>query len=809
MPLVAILNHNSKKMKNIIIKLALVLMCCCCFYQTKAQEFFQNIRGTITDKDSKMPLIGANIMIQNTDPVLGASTDVDGYFKIEKVPVGRHNIVVTYLGYEPAVLSSILLTTGKELVLNIDLTESTESLEEVVVIAKHDKNKPLNEMAMVSARSFSVEETSRYASSYFDPSRMAQNYAGVNLGGGDDDLFNEIIVRGNSPRGVLWRLEGIEIPNPNHFGALGNSGGAISMLSSSTLSNSDFYTGAFPAEFGNATSGVFDLNMRNGNNENKEYAFMFGALGIEAAAEGPFSKNGRASYLINYRYATLGLLKAIGISPTGDVLPVYQDLSFKINVPTQKAGTFSLFGLGGANIASFTPEKDSTQWDNDFGNEGFEERQQMGVVGLSHKLVLSETSYLKTVLAGSHEFYEEDYYELLAEQNYAKKVEEQATFKNNTFRLTSSYTNKLNAKNTIRIGGVISNMDFGYELKEFIDDQNAFRAYLDNKGTTQLYQAYAQWKHRVTQNWTVNAGFHYTRFALNGDQTFEPRLATSVKLNDKQTISAAVGLHSKPEPIAFYFLEQSLEDGSRLSPNLDLGMSKSFHSVIGYDHQLATNLRLKAEVFYQHLYDIPVTQAPNLQGSMINVRDIWDIISANEAINEGKGRNYGLDLTVEKFFSNQYYFLFTGSLYESKYTPIDGQEYNTRFNSNYQINLLGGKEFKIGKKKNNILAFNGKFIYAGGNRYTPIDVEQSRLENRTVRFTDRAFEGRLSDYLRFDLGVSYKIIKKRMTHSIMIDIQNVTNNQNPGGFFYNRELEKIQEYYLTGLFPVFNYRIEF
>ena len=794
-----------KTFKNILTTLCLVSL----GWVLQAQELTQNIRGTILDSDSKMPLIGANIMVQDIDPVMGASTDIDGYFKMENVPVGRHTLVVTYLGYEPTVMNSILLTTGKELVLNIELTESTEKLEEVVVTAKLDKNKPLNEMALVSARSFSVEETSRYASSYFDPARMAQNYAGVNLGGGDDDLFNEIIVRGNSPRGIMWRLEGIEIPNPNHFGALGNSGGAISMLSSSTLSNSDFYTGAFPAEFGNATSGVFDLHMRNGNNEKREYAFMLGALGIEAAMEGPFSKNSRASYLFNYRYSTLAMLESLGVSPVEDILPKYQDLSFKINVPTKKAGVFSLFGLGGDNTASFVPEADSTKWESSGDRFGFVENQKMGVVGLSHKMILSESSYLKTVASASHELFQSDEYELLSNEDYRRKVENESTFKSTTFRVSTTYTNKLNAKNTIRLGAIASNTDFNYELKEFIDRDNAFRVYLDNDGTTQLYQAFAQWKHRVTKDWTFNAGMHLTRFALSGENVIEPRLSTSYKLNSKQSISAAIGLHSKPEPIAFYFLESSLPDGTRTSPNLDLGMSKSFHSVLGYDHQLSDNLRLKAEVYYQQLYNVPVTQAPNEYGSIINANDIWDIIGAQDAVNEGEGRNYGIDLTFEKFFSNQYYFLVTGSLFQSKYTPIDGIEYSTKFNSNFQTNLLAGKEWKIGKNKNDIIAVNGKFILAGGNRYTPVDIEKSREQQRTIRDFSQIYGERLSNYLRFDLGVSYKIIKKRMTHSIMVDIQNVTNNQNPGGSYYDRELEKVQEYYLTGFFPVFNYRIEF
>ena len=174
-----------------------------------------------------------------------------GEFKLSKVPVGRTTLAVSYLGYESLTLREIMVTSGKELVLNLEMTESTKNMNEVVITAAHDKTQAFNEMATVSARSFTVEETGRYAASYFDPARMAQTFAGVSVGGSTSDLFNEIVVRGNSPKGILWRLEGVEIPNPNHFGGLGSSGGAISMLSSSTLANSDFYTGAFPTEFGN------------------------------------------------------------------------------------------------------------------------------------------------------------------------------------------------------------------------------------------------------------------------------------------------------------------------------------------------------------------------------------------------------------------------------------------------------------------------------------------------------------------------------------------------------------------------------
>ncbi len=772
-----------------------------------AQDLAQTIKGKVIDADSKMALIGVNVLVKTEHKMIGGTTDIDGSFKIQDVPLGRHDIEISYIGYQPATLNSILLTSGKELFLNIELTESILDLETVVVNAKYDKTKTINEMATVSARSFSVEETSRYAAAFYDPSRMAQNYAGVTISGGSSDLFNEIIVRGNSPRGVMWRLEGIEIPNPNHFGSMGNSGGAISMLSSSTLSNSDFYTGAFPSEFGNATSGVFDLNMRKGNNEKNEYAFMFGALGIELAAEGPFSKTSKASYLINYRYSTLSALEAVGLSPTGDVLPKYQDLSFKINVPTEHAGVFSLFGLGGKNTATFAPEPDSLTWEFVDDNFGFEENQTVGTIGLSHKLVLTEKSYLKTVAVASHEGYVDNEYWFDKNQNYQKILDEENTFKNNTYRITSSYTNKVNSRNTIKTGFILSHMDFSFDAK--YNDDNVLKTYLENKGNTQLIQVYAHWKYRFNEKLTMNSGLHYTRFLLNNNQSIEPRTALKWQYNPKESISAAVGIHSKPEHIAFYLVEETIGNQARKTPNKNLEIVKSMHAVLGYDRKLGEHMRLKAELYYQYLYDVPVDADSSSIGSIVNVAEIWDILGPGDANNNGTARNYGLDLTIEKFFNKGYYFMFTGSLFDSKYKAQNGKFYNTRYNSNYQLNLLGGKEFKVGKNKNSTFGMNGKILFAGGNRITPIDLEASILEGETVWKEAQFLEGQAPAYFRFDIGLSYKINKKRMTHTIGIDVQNVTNNLNVDFSIFNPDTNQIMDYYQTGLFPNFNYRIEF
>ena len=803
--------HPTIFMKNIIEILFLLgfLLAGLCL---KAQDITQTIRGAAVDKESKAPLIGAEVAILTADPITGDVTGVDGSFKIENVGIGRHTVQVTYLGYEPLTLPNVLLTSGKELVLNLELVESAVQLEVAIITAKHDKAEALNEMAVVSARSFTVEETSRYAGSFYDPARMAANFAGV-AAGSSDDLGNEIVVRGNSPSGVQWRLEGIEIPNPNHFGSMGNSGGGISMLSSSTLSNSDFYTGAFPAEFGNALSGVFDLNMRNGNNEKREYALMFGALGLEGAAEGPFRKGGRGSYLVNFRYATLALLDAAGINIAGDVAPKYSDVSFKLNMPATKAGTFALFGLAGQNSAQFYPKKDSTTWEGEFGEWGFKETASTATLGLSHRILLSNDSYLRTVAVVSRETDGGQDYWLDPEQDYARHYDSKYDISNYTYRISSVYNRKLDARNTLRAGAIFSysNFRFTYDDDDNLDDPkgDATIRLFDNHGEGSFLQAFSQWKHRFNDRWTLNSGLHYSMFLLNNELAIEPRAALEWKLSNRQSLSAAVGFHSKQEHLAAYVFEGTLMDGTPRTANKELGLTKSFHAVLGYDHRLRENLRLKTEIYYQHLFDIPVETLPGSTKSILNATDIWDIIFIEKSGNEGTGRNYGVDLTLERFFTNNYYFLLTGSAYRSLYSPFDGHEYSTRYDGRYSFHALGGKEFKLGHSKKNILGVNGKAILAGGNRYTPVNLAASIEKGEQVLYEDRPFEARAGDYWRFDIGLSYKINKQRMTHTILLDIQNVTGRLNVYSQYYDNETKQVESWTQTGFFPVFNYRVEF
>ena len=251
------------------------------FYLTlHSQSPTQTIKGYVVDKESQIPLPGVIVTVLNTSPLLGAASDENGEFKILNVPIGRWQLKFQAVSYKEKYIT-IILNSGKESVSNIELEESVVQSEEIVITAEQDKSQTNNKMSTVSSRIFSAEEAARYAGSRNDPARMAANFAGVS---GANDSRNDIIIRGNSPIGILWRLNGIDIPNPNHFGSAGSTGGPISILNNNTLGNSDFMTGAFAADYGNATSGVFDLKMRQGNNEKHEYIAQLGFNGFELGA---------------------------------------------------------------------------------------------------------------------------------------------------------------------------------------------------------------------------------------------------------------------------------------------------------------------------------------------------------------------------------------------------------------------------------------------------------------------------------------------------------------------------------------------
>lgn len=732
--------------------------------------------------------------------MLGGMTDMDGNFEIRSVPIGRIGLQVKFLGYAPLMLSNLELKSGKELVVRAQIEERLTVLKEVDVVYKEDKREIINKMATVSARTLSVEEAAKFAGTFNDPARMAQNYAGVS---GVGDERNDIIIRGNSPMGVLWRMDGIDIPSPNHFATLGTTGGAISMLNINNLSNSDFYTSAWTPDYGNALSGVFDLRLRNGNNSTYEFLGQVGFNGFELGAEGPFSAKSKASFLVNYRYSTLGVISALGIDlGVGAAVPQYQDVVFKMNFPTKKAGRFTVWGLGGISKIEFEPAEEESG-SNLYADES--EHSNFGsntaIVGASHTYFFSKKTFYRLTLSSSWVNglgSIDSITDTGARFNTLGYDRKQA--KNS---LHAKVNHKFNAKNTLAAGFIADN--YITTMRDSSYSSGAYKTIADNEGSGWLLQSYVNYQHRFNEQWIFNGGLHTQHFSLAASHAVEPRLGFKFKPTDRHSFSFGSGLHSQMQPVVLYFVEREV-NGEATFPNQSLGFSRSIHNALGYDIQMGSTMRLKTEIYYQHLYHIPVDTIET-PFSMLNEGANFAVPRGTGYVNEGTGSNYGLEVTLERFLDRGYYFLLTTSLFDSKYKGSDGIRRNTIFNGNYIFNALAGKEFPIGSSF--VLGFDWKLTYAGGRRYTPIDLEASRLAGRRIEFTDRSFESQYRDYFRTDFKVTLKHNSKKVSQSFSADLQNLTNQKNIFQQDYNASREEISTVYQRGFFPNIQYVINF
>lgn len=760
-----------------------------------SQTITQTVRGTIKDEDGKFPLPGATVVIIGSNPVKGAVTNEHGEFRLSNVAVGRIGLEIKFIGYEDLIIPNILVGSGKEIVLELELRESFIKMDEIVVTAQK-KGEVLNEMAVISSRAFSVEETNRYAGSLQDPSRMVSAFAGVT---GNPDGSNDIIVRGNSPRGVLWRLEGIEIPNPNHFANEGATGGPINAINSEILANSDFYTGAFAPEYGDALSGVFDMHMRSGNNEKHEYSVGLGVIGTDIMAEGPFSHQYNGSYLVNYRYSSLAILDNAGIVDF-DGVPKYQDIGFKFLLPAGKLGTFSIFGLGGKSSIISTEE----DMEGELTGEG-DYDAYLGVVGLNYTYSFSDRTSMKATFSASGNGSRYEWNEPDTENQM--QLDSRADWDKSSLRSSFIFNTKLNHRNRV-VTGLKFTRHF-YDMVEYYwdDDLNRYVYGIDINMNADHWQGFASWKWRITDNITAVSGFHGSFFSVNDDFTIEPRLGITWQLNPKQSLNVGYGSHSKIENIYTYYRIKNSEAGESVSPNTNLGVSKAHHYILGYGYRFSKNLNAKIELYYQDLYNIPVENNDTSIYTMLNSDEGY---IDDELVNKGKGYNYGVELTLERYFANRYYFLLTSSVYNSKYKSLEDKWRNTKFNGNYSVNFLAGKEFNIGNQAGKkVLGVNAKFFYNGGLRYVPVDLEKSREEMDTEYYLSKAWDKRLDDIFQMNLCITYRINRPKAGHEFIIDVYNLTNARGKIEEYYNEYTDQIDYDRQMNILPNIMYRIHF
>jgi hypothetical protein len=792
---------------------------------TFSQSLRQTVRGTIIDADSKLPLIGSTVIIVGSDPLIGTATDVNGIFRLEKVPVGRIAVKISYLGYETKTISDIVVNSGKEVVLDLTMQESVTKMEEVVIKAYRNKGEAINEMSKLSIHSITLEETRRFTGGMDDPARVVSSFAGVaSTPGGSSD----IIVRGNSPKYMQWRLDGAEMSSPYHLDDQNASFGAITALNNNLLTTSDFYTGAFSSEYGDVLSCVYDVKLRAGNNEKFEATGGIGFMGTELTVEGPFKKGYAGSYLLNYRYSTISLINKLGVVNVPGVVD-YQDATFKIILPTKRAGIFSLYGLTGLSGFSMenmgpsglsTPGRPTT---NALTSKDFFKKNHLANLGVSHTVSLNSKSFVRMSLnysgtGATDDIFETDTIRIYNTENFlstdsiSPRIQMvKSSIAKSTIRGAVTYNNKINAGNRILLGTKYALYSFNFNQNMYNYEEASLINITDFKVNLGTVNNFISWKHSVNEKIDIVAGLHNMNILTINRSTIEPRLSVSWKINKTSTVHSGYGMHSTLESIHNYYAKVQENDGTYFEPNRNLGLLKAHHFVLGYEKHFTENLMGKVEVYYQSLYNLPVENNDTSYYATINEGIDYRYV---ELVNKGRGKNYGLEISIERFFDKNFYFLLNGSLFDSKYESLEGIWRNSRYNNNYIVNILCGKEFKnLGKKQNQILALNTRVFFEGGERYIPLirDTQGNvAVEPREDKYFDysKAYNNKLDNIFRLNLSVSYKFNKPGATHEIFLDLMNLTNNQARLAEYYDPgKPGKVGYSTAFGFFPNLMYRV--
>lgn len=775
----------------------------------------QTLRGTITDAITGETLIGATVQIKEISGK-GAVTDYDGNYRIDVGQSGRFTIESSYVGYEPSVMKEVLISGNKEVVMDITLRENSQEISEVVIRPRVNKESTVNPTALVGGMMLSMEEASRYAGGYNDPARLVTAFAGV----AGESTGNGISVHGNAPQFMQYRLEGIEVFMPNHFSGLYNAGfGMVSALNSNVITNSDFFVSTFNSSYNNALSGVFDVKMRNGNNEKFENGVQVGSVGIEWTGEGPISKKHNSSFIVNYRFGFTTLARNMKILDTEGSQYDFQDLSLKLNFPTKKAGMFSVFALGFIDKA-WDEKYDVKDLHTIYDASNLEGRLYNAVVGATHKIYFDNKWTWRSTLAYNmqHSNADMEYFGLVFNNDHTKIIGYEGKnypysyLKQNEDRIVfnTEFSKQVNPRWLVQFGGEYSHRFFNlrYRTADNVYDPVPTTPYYATKDNTGLASFFWSNLWKPTENLSFNIGVSGSYFLLSKDFSFEPRASVKWEPGNRHSISFGYGLHSMIEQLDAYFFRNA--DGTLA--NKDLGFSKAHHFLATYMYRFTDNLNLRLNAYYQYGFNTPV----GINGSTYcTVNRLFNYVD-EPLVDKGNTRNYGADITLEHYMDKGFYGQLNFSLFKAEFRGLDKKWRNQLYDRGYMLKVLGGKEWMMGKRKQNVFNISAKYTLQGGQRHTPVDmaamnanVAAGIIDPEPIYKDDEVMTLKYDPISIIDLTVSYKINCKKVSHTIAFEGINVLQNESPYAVHYDFATGQLR-YDKSGLsLPNLYYRLDF
>jgi hypothetical protein len=766
-------------------------------------QSYQTVRGTIKESFTERSIDSVVVtLLSENVKYMETTSDAKGNFVFTNVEIGFYDIQFNHPNYTSFIQPAITVTVSKETVLNSVMENSAKTLDEVQVTFTKERGIPNNEMANSSVFSIEPSDARRIAGGLDDPIRVAGTLPGVTASSSFSANF--VSIRGNSPRSLKYQMEGVELPNPTHFARIGGSGGTFTIFSMQLMDKSDFYTGAFSSQFGDALGGVFDVKFKKGNSEQHEMTFQIGSLGVDLGSEGPLSKKNNSSYVFNYRYATVGLGR-IG-NPSS---PTYQDFSFNVDVPLAKSrAKLQFFGIAGTSDRTRAALKDSADWKESLDRTTLYLASTTVTVGGVYKKFVGKKSVFKATVIGSYSKQSDnkDY----IQNNFSiinQKINEYTSI---PITAALSFKHKFGIRHSNITGLSYNTTAHDWRAEKYSFNQNRQLVLMDGTGRSNLFQAYTQSKFSLTDKFELLAGIHFLQYDVTNQYTLEPRVSLNYQLNSKHSLSLSSGMHSQVENYATYLYEQTNTMEETVFPNKNLGLAKAIHYIIGYKGKVFTNHRLRIEAYYQQLYNVPVD---SFAFSTINLEELSDLRALT---NGGTGQNYGIDLGFERYTDNGLYYIFNSSFWRSYYTGVDGIQRSTAFDNKFNLRFIVGKEYKLrasatkkGVDRFRAFSWNESFNILGGQVYTPLDFVNSKLEQETIYDESLAFTQTGETLLFLDFNFSYTINKKERKTVWAIQIKNLLNNGNALYREYDTVLDKEVVVKSTSFFPNIYYRLEF
>ncbi|MEO8067874.1 MAG: TonB-dependent receptor [Flavobacteriales bacterium] len=766
----------------------LILLGVCSSAQTTAI-----LAGRVTDAASSLGLAQASVEVVIGDTSFTAISDSLGYFRLDGLPTGIVAVSGSMPGYGSAVENDVWLRSGKPEHVDLRLPREGKVLPEATV------HRTVTVYPAAGAYDLTVEKSLRYPATFFDPARLASAYPGVSA---TNDQANHFSVRGNSPNANAWLLEGVEIVSPNHTGNAGTpsdqptfSGGGTTMLSAQMLGNSHLYTGSVPVQFGNALGGVMDMRLRRGANDRPRFTAQAGLIGIDLSTEGPFAKGGKASYLINYRYSTLGLLGAMGVA-LGDEAITFQDLAFNVATPIGRRAWLNVFGMGGMSSNRFdAKEETEREFDKDERNIDYE--SNMGAAGLSSTVALGERAQWRTTVAWSEG--EQERLEEMAQLSTGVVVRVDQTRLRE--RKVSGYTEVQGA-----LGSLLT-YTIGGSAMEHTVDRIGFSFRQEN--TAWLFRPFADLRVAVSERVSVSTGAAWSHFTFNGSSVLQPSIGVQCVVLRKAVVSLTAESRAQLPQMQLY------STGTAEAPvNHDIGLSRSSELVAALSLPLGSGATLlHIETFYQQLTDIPIADTRLVDDagigtySMVNA---WDEATFINLVDSGDARNVGVELALARRMQRNWFYQVNTTIYDATYVDANGVERNARWNGQYIANLVLGREWA--KQREGSKRTWGASIRAntmGGQYATPIDVELSRDAHTTVYDLSQAYTDQLGSIFRMDVRVYLKREHRNRTGMWALDLLNATNAQNEAFKYFDVRKDEVVTKYQLGLIPNLSYRIEF